>query len=197
MPRKIDLETLCRPQLACSAPASRSQLCGSRAYLLTFDFLGCKHLIDAHIEGLTPQLAVSPLGAWRGGISGPGSGGQDVRTALAAEANGTLNNKKNKLLQAQQQDWVDHLSSFLSLTEHKSDICKKERTMPQGLLGRRALSWAWARDCFHTGAGSIRDLDKAQEHAQRQLSDMRWALLFSIKHVHSPEEWWLTVVDVL
>lgn len=36
---------------------------GSRAYLLTFDFLGRKHLIDAHIEGLTPQLAVSPLRA--------------------------------------------------------------------------------------------------------------------------------------
>lgn len=67
------------------------------AYLLPFDLLGRKHLIDAHIEGLTPQLAVSALGARGGGISGPGPGAKDVRAALAAEANGALNNEKNKL----------------------------------------------------------------------------------------------------
>lgn len=86
--RGVDLQCTCRQ--------AHGQLRGSHAYLLTFDFLGCKHLIDAHVEGLTPELAVSPLGARGGGISGPGPGGEDVRTALAAEANGTLNNKKNK-----------------------------------------------------------------------------------------------------
>lgn len=106
---------------------------GVPAYLLTFDFLGREHLIDAHVEGLTPQLAVSPLRARGGGISGPGSGGEEVRAALAAEADGALNNEKNKPSRGQQQDWVDHLSGFLLLTEHKSDICKKERTMSQGL----------------------------------------------------------------
>lgn len=63
---------------------------GSRSYLLTFDFLGRKHLVDTHIEGLTPQLAVSSLGARGGGISGPGSRSEDVWTALVSEANGAL-----------------------------------------------------------------------------------------------------------
>lgn len=74
-------------------PGSRQT---ANSYLLTFDFLGCKHLIDTHIEGLTPQLAVSPLGARGGGISGPGSRVEDVRTAFASEANGALNNEKKQ-----------------------------------------------------------------------------------------------------
>ena len=105
---------------------------GAPAYLLPFDFLGREHLIDAHVEGLTPQLAVSPLCARGGSIPGPGSGAQEVGTALTAEADGPLNNEKNKPSQAQQQDWVDHVSGFLSLTEHKSDMCKEERKMPRG-----------------------------------------------------------------
>lgn len=39
------------------------QLRGSPAYLLSLDLLGCEHLTDTHIEGLTPEFAVPPLRA--------------------------------------------------------------------------------------------------------------------------------------
>lgn len=131
------------------------------AYLLPFDFLGREHLIDAYVEGLTPQLAVSPLRARGGSIPGPGSGAQEVGTALTAEADGPLSKEKNKPSQAQQQDWVDHWSGFLPLTEHKSDICKKERKMPrglgkQGIVSRLRAKENWARGRSQRRAGSIR-----------------------------------------
>lgn len=59
-------------------------------YLLPLDFLGCKHVIDTDIEGLTPELAVPPLGAGRGHIAGPRPRAEQLGAALAAEADGAL-----------------------------------------------------------------------------------------------------------
>lgn len=104
MPRRTDGRR--GVDLLCTCCQAQRQLRGPQAYLLTFDFLGCKHLVDAHVEGLTPQLAVSPLGARGGGISGPGPGGEDVGAALAAEADGTLNDKKNKPSRGSRTGWI-------------------------------------------------------------------------------------------
>lgn len=59
-------------------------------YLLPLDFLGCKHVIDTDIEGLTPELAVPPLGAGRGHIAGPRPRAEQLGAALAAETDGAL-----------------------------------------------------------------------------------------------------------
>lgn len=60
--------------------------------------------------------------------------------------------------------WVDRSSSFLSLTEHKSDTHKKERAMPQGLLGSGVFACTYVlraigqRGCVPTCPGSIRSV---------------------------------------
>lgn len=59
-------------------------------YLLPLDFLGCKHVIDTDIKGLTPQFAVSPLCVSRGHISRPWPWAEQVRATVAAETDGAL-----------------------------------------------------------------------------------------------------------
>lgn len=136
---------------------------GPGAYLLTFDFLGCKHLIDAHIEGLTPQLAISPFRAWGGGISGPGSGGEDVRAALTAEANGALNNEKNKPSRGQRQDWVD-LWAVSCRWQNINHTCERKRGHCHKAFGKWGIVLSlrakenWTGGCFGTCAGSIRSV---------------------------------------
>lgn len=47
-------------------------------------------MIDTDIEGLTPQLAVSPLCVSRGHISRPWPRAEQVGATLAAETDGSL-----------------------------------------------------------------------------------------------------------
>lgn len=78
------------------------------------------------------------------------------------------------------------MSSFLSLTEHKSDICKKERTMPQVLLGRRALSWAYVLRKTGQGAAFTHVLGVPTTWIKH--NNMHKGLYFFLLIIHTSEE---------
>lgn len=61
-----------------------------KRYLLPLDFFGGQHGIDANIEGLAPQFAVSALGVSRGHVPGPWPRAEQVGATVAAETDGTL-----------------------------------------------------------------------------------------------------------
>lgn len=61
-----------------------------KRYLLPLDFFGGQHGIDANVEGLAPQFAVSALGVSGGHVPGPRPRAEQVGATVAAETDGTL-----------------------------------------------------------------------------------------------------------